>query len=109
MGFKKTITISMVVAFIAFCLSGIVFAEGLPKTDDVVYDSVLVALDYIQKYSWPIAFLFFIFALYKFYILGAETLAHRIVGQRMVIGTALFLALAQWMPLIYAFIILADK
>lgn len=107
MGFKKTISISIVAAFVAFLLSTVVFANELPKTDDVVYDGVLVVLDYVQKYAWPIAFLFFIYALYKFYILGAETLAHRIVGQRMIIGTALFLALSQWMPLIYAFIILA--
>lgn len=107
MGFKKTITISVILAFAALLLSTFVFAEGLPKTDDGVYDGVLVILDYVQKYAWPVAFLFFIFALYKFYILGAETLAHRVVGQRMIIGTALFLALSQWMPLLYAFIILS--
>ncbi len=107
MGFKKTISISIIASFVALLLSTVVFANELPKTDDIVYDGVLIVLDCIQKYAWPIAFLFFIFALYKFYILGAETLAHRIVGQRMIIGTALFLALSQWMPLIYAFIILA--
>lgn len=108
MGFKKTISISIVLAFVALVLTTFVFGSELPKTDDYVYDGILIALDYVQKYAWPVAFLFFIFALYKFYILGAETLAHRVVGQRMVIGTALFLALSQWMPLLYAFIILGN-
>ena len=107
MGFKKTISISIIAAFAAMLLSTVVFANELPKTDDVVYDGILVILDYIQKYAWPVAFLVFIFALYKFYILGAETLAHRVVGQRMIVSTGLFLVVTQWAPLIYAFLILA--
>lgn len=106
MAFKKTIAISIIGALVAFAMSSVVFAAGVPNSGDVIVDGILEVLNYIQKYSWPVAFLFFIYALYKFYILGAEQLAHKIVGQRLVVGTAVFLVIAQWLPLIYSFIII---
>ena len=103
MAFKKTTIILIVGALVAFVLSGVVFAAELPQAADPIVDGVLKILVYIQKYSWPVAFLFFIFGLYRFYILGAEQLAHKIIGQRMVVGTAVFLVIDQWLPLLYAF------
>lgn len=105
MAFKKTIIALIIGALVAFVMSGFIFATGLPESADPIVDGILKILNYIQKYSWPVAFLFFIFGLYRFYILGAEQLAHKIIGQRMVIGTAAFLVIAQWLPLLYAFII----
>ncbi len=106
MAFKKTITISIIGALVAFTMTSVVFAAGVPSSGDAIVDGILEVLNYIQKYSWPVAFLFFIYALYKFYILGAEQLAHKIVGQRLVVGTAVFLVIAQWLPLVYSFIII---
>lgn len=105
MAFKKTIILSVIGALVAFTMTSVVFAAGVPNSGDQIVDGILEILNLIQKYSWPVAVLFFVFGLYRFYILGAEQLAHKIVGQRMVVGTAVFLVIAQWLPLLYAFII----
>lgn len=105
MKFRKMVIITIAFALIALISSDIAFAN-LASSGDQIYDGALNVLQTVQKYSWPVAFLFFVFAIYKFYILGAEAYEVKVVGQRMVIGTAVCLAIIQCLPLAYAFIIL---
>ena len=59
----------------------------------------------IQKYSWPFVTLLMIYALYKYYVMGNEVLADKVVGQKMVVGIAIFMVVVQCLPLVYAFFI----
>ena len=51
--------------------------------------------------------LLFIFGVmfYKYYVMGNEVLADKVVGQKMVVGIAIFMVVVQCLPLVYAFFI----
>jgi len=106
MVYKKITTIAIAIALVATLVSNFVFANEF-TSNDKIYDSVLNILIFIQKYSWPIMTLVFIYALYEFYVIGSEMLEHKITGQRLIIGIAIFMAVVQCLPLVYAFITLA--
>lgn len=105
MRFKKMIFILIAFALVVMVSSELAFAN-FAATGDKIYDGALTILQTIQKYSWPVAFLFFVFAIYKFYILGTEAFEAKMTGQKMVIGTAICLAIIQCLPLAYVFIVL---
>ena len=74
-------------------------------TNDKIIDSTLQVLIFLQKYSWPVITLVFVYALYKFYIMGSEYVEQKLIGQRMIIGISIFMVLIQCLPLAYAFVI----
>ena len=48
-------------------VSNVLFATtALGNTDDEVYSGIMKALLRIQKYSWPVAVIIFIYAIYCF-------------------------------------------
>ena len=103
MAYKKFIISAVVIAIIAATVSGVVFGTTDIKTNDKIMDKTLDILIFIQKYSWPVVTLVFIYALYEFYVAGAEILESKILGQRLIIGIAVFMAIIQCLPLFYAF------
>ncbi|MEG1705704.1 MAG: hypothetical protein RR290_03930 [Clostridia bacterium] len=107
MVYKKITTVAILVAIIATMVSNFVFSSGFASNDQI-YDSVLSILVFMQKYSWPVVTLIFIYALYKFYVAGSEIIADKFSGQRLIVGIAIFMAIIQCLPLVYAFITLAQ-
>lgn len=102
---KKVITSSIILAVLLAFVNEFVFAASTVVTNDVILDGALQVLVYIQKYSWPVVTLGLIYALYKYYVTGAEVLADQVKGQQLVTGLCLFMAVVQCLPLIYAFFI----
>lgn len=107
MVYKKVTTIGIAIAIIAAFVSNFVFSAGF-ESSDKIYGSILSILIFIQKYSWPVITLVFIYALYKYYVIGSELLEHKMNGQKMIVGIALFMAILQCLPLIYAFMTIAS-
>ena len=105
MQYKKVITLSIIFAIVFAIMNEIVFAASTAVTGDGVLDGALKVLVMIQKYSWPFATLLMIYALYKYYVMGNEVLADKVVGKKMVVGIAIFMVVVQCLPLVYAFFI----
>ena len=105
MQYKKVITLSIIFAIVFAIMNEIVFAASTAVTGDGVLDGALKVLVMIQKYSWPFATLLMIYALYKYYVMGNEVLADKVVGQKVVVGIAIFMVVVQCLPLVYAFFI----
>ncbi len=105
MVYKKITTVAFIVAIALALVNGFVFAsDSSITTNDKIYDTVLNVLVKIQKYSWPIVTLIFIYAMYEYYVIGSEMLEHKVTGQRLIVGIAIFTALLQSLPLVYAFV-----
>ena len=104
--YKKITTIAFCIAIFATMLSSIVLGNNVTVNDEI-YDGFFEVILFLQKYSWPVIILFFIYALYEFYVVGTEVDDHKFKGQRMIVGIAIFTAIFQCLPLLYAFIITA--
>lgn len=102
--YKKSTIIAIISAFAFAIISNITFAATGVSSNDQIIDGTLQVLIFIQKYSWPVLTLLFIFALYKFYIAGTEVLDSKVVGQRLIVSIAIFMVIVQALPLIYALI-----
>ena len=105
MAYKKVITSSIFVAMLLAFVNELVFAASNTVTNAVVLDGALNILVMIQKYSWPFVTLFMIYALYKYYVIGSEVIAEKIMGQQLVVGISIFMVVVQCLPLVYAFFI----
>ena len=105
MQYKKVITLSLIFAVVFAIVNEFVFAASTAVTGDGILDGALKVLVMIQKYSWPVVTLLMVWALYKDYVMGNEVLAEKVVGQRMVVGIAIFMVIVQCLPLVYAFFI----
>ena len=107
MVYKKVMIICFVIAIGMICLSSIVFATtDIGRNSDKIYSGVMDILLNIQKYSWPIAIIILVYAMYKFYVIGSEAFEHKVSGQKLILGISIFMAIIQSLPLIYAFIII---
>ena len=87
--------VTLVISIIAAITSNFVFADVSSITNDQVYDSVLNILIMIQKYSWPIVTLVFIYAMYQYYVTGSELVENKILGQRLIVGLSIFMVILQ--------------
>lgn len=105
MVYKKSAIIAFLVAIIFGITSSVIFSATDITTNDQIFDKGLEILVFIQKYSWPVVILFLIYALYQFYVVGSENLEKKALGQRLIIGIAIFTALIQALPLCYAFVV----
>lgn len=106
MVYKKLMIICFVVAIVMMCLSSAIFAAtDIGKSDDKIYTGVMDILLNIQKYSWPVAVILLVYAMYKYYVIGSEAFEQKVSGQKMIIGISIFMAIIQTLPLIYAFVI----
>lgn len=105
MVYKKLVTFTMIISIIAAITCNFVFADNIKITNDQVYDSVLNILVNIQKYSWPIVILVFVYAMYQYYVIGSELIENKITGQKLIVGISIFMVIVQCLPLFYAFIL----
>ena len=105
-GYRKLIIICLVVSIVSSIVSSFVFGAEETFTNDQIMNGTMKVLIFLQKYSWPVVTLVFIYALYQFYVIGSEILEHKIVGRRLLIGIAIFMVIIQCLPLLYAFLIL---
>ena len=105
MVYKKLTIFTVVISIIAAITSNFVFAGTTSLANDQIYDSVLKVLIFIQKYSWPVVTLIFIYSMYQFYVLGAELVEKKMIGQRMIVGISIFMVIVQCLPLFYAFVL----
>lgn len=106
MVYKKISIITLLIAIMAGLVSNFVFGAVDVTSNDKIYDATMQVLIFMQKYSWPVLTLVLIYALYKFYVAGAEMVEQKITGQRMIVGVSIFAAIFQTLPLIYAFLII---
>lgn len=110
MVYKKITLVALILSVVAaitcnFVL-GVEVNENLTVgTPEMINNSTLNVLILIQRYSWPIVTLVFIYALYQFYVIGSEVLEHKILGQRLIVGISIFMVIIQCLPLMYAFLI----
>lgn len=106
MVYNKLMKVCISISLVMLVVSNILFATtALGNNDDEVYSSIMEILLKIQKYSWPIAVIIFIYAIYQYYIIGSEAFEHKMSGQRLILGLSVFMAILQSLPLLYAFII----
>lgn len=105
MKYKKIALLCALVSVIAAITCNFVFASDNIINDDKVYGATLNILVMIQKYSWPIITLIFIYAVYQFFVIGSERLENKISGQKLIIGMSIFMVIIQCLPLFYAFVI----
>ena len=105
MVYKKTTIISLVLAIFFGIVSGVVFGATDVAGQDQIFSKGLEVLIFVQKYSWPVIILALIYALYQFYVIGSENLEKKVLGQRLIVGIAIFTAFIQALPLCYVFII----
>lgn len=105
MVYKKLTIVTILISIVAAITSSFVFADTTSIANDQVYDSILNVLIMIQKYSWPIVTLVFIYAMYQFYVTGSEILENKILGQRLIVGISIFMVIIQCLPLFYAFLL----
>ncbi len=103
-GYKKIVKISVICSIILALISSFVFADETAVSDDKIYNNVLNILVFIQKYSWPIVTLVFIYAIYQYYVIGSEVVEHKVLGRRLIVGVAIFMVIVQSLPLIYSFL-----
>ncbi len=105
MNYKKLAFFCALISVVSAITCNFVFASDSIITNDKVYDTTLNILIMIQKYSWPIITLVFIYAIYQFFVIGSERLENKIAGQKLIIGMSIFMVIIQCLPLFYAFII----
>lgn len=103
---KKLITTLMILSVLFAVVNEFVFAASTVVTNDKILDGALQVLVYVQKYSWPVAILVLVFALYKYYVTGSEVLADQVKGKSLLTGLCIFMAVVQCLPLVYAILIL---
>ena len=105
MVYKKLTIFTVIISIVAAFTCNFVFATNTSISNDKIIDSTLQLLIFLQKYSWPIITPVFVYALYKFYVMGSEYVEQKLIGQRMIIGISIFMVLIQCLPLAYAFVI----
>ncbi len=106
MVYNKLMKVCVCIALFMLVISNVLFATtSLGTNNDEVYNTIMKILLKIQKYSWPVAVIIFIYAIYQYYIIGSEAFEHKVSGQRLILGLSVFMAILQSLPLLYAFII----
>lgn len=106
MVYTKLMKVCVCIALFMLVVSNVLFATtSLGTNNDEVYSGIMKVLLKIQKYSWPVAVIIFIYAIYQYYIIGSEAFEYKVSGQRLILGLSVFMAMLQSLPLLYAFII----
>ncbi|MDD2627682.1 MAG: hypothetical protein PHR25_04490 [Clostridia bacterium] len=104
--YTKLMKICFGIAIVVLLMSNVVFAvTDLGVNDDKVYNGVMQVLFKLQKYSWPVAIIILIYALYQYYVIGSEAFEHKVAGQGLIMGLSIFMAILQSLPLLYAILI----
>lgn len=79
MVYKKAMIVCFIIAITMLCLSSVVFATtNIGKNNDRIYTGVMEILIKIQKYSWPVAVIIFVYAMYQYYVIGSEAFEQKV-------------------------------
>lgn len=105
MVYNKVMKVCLWIAVIGLVTSTVVFATtDIAAKDNEIIGGVMNVLKYVQKYSWPIAVIVLVYALYKYYVVGSEAFEQKVSGQKLIVGLSVFMAIIQCLPLVYAII-----
>lgn len=105
MVYNKIMKVCIWVAVIALIASTAVFATtDIEVKDSKLIGSVMNILQRLQTYSWPVAVVVFVYALYQYYVVGSEAFEQKVSGQKLIVGISVFMAIIQSLPLVYAII-----
>lgn len=105
MVYNKVMKVCLWIAVIALVASTAVFATtDLAVKENELIGGVMNILQKIQTYSWPIAVIVLVYALYQYYVVGSEAFDQKISGQKLIVGLSVFMAIIQCLPLVYAII-----
>ena len=105
MVYNKVMKVCLWIAVLALVASTAVFATtNIEEKESLVIGGVMNVLKYIQTYSWPIAVVVLVYALYQYYVIGSEAFEHKVNGQKLIVGLSVFMAIIQCLPLVYAII-----
>ena len=103
MVYNKIMKVCLWIAVIGLIASTVVFANtDLSVKENKIVGGVMTTLKYIQTYSWPIAVIILVYALYQYYVVGSEAFEHKVSGQKLIVGLSVFMAIIQCLPLAYA-------
>ena len=105
MVYNKIMKVCVWISVIALITSSVVFATtDIEIKDSQLIGNVMNILKRIQTYSWPIAVIVFIYALYQYYVVGSEAFEQKVSGQKLIVGISVFMAIIQCLPLVYAIV-----
>ena len=105
MVYNKVMRVCLWIAVIGLIASTAVFAttDVATKSNELI-GGVMTILKNIQLYSWPIAVIVLVYAMYKYYVIGSEAFEQKVSGQKLIVGLSVFMAIIQCLPLAYAII-----
>ncbi|MBQ8043191.1 MAG: hypothetical protein IJ272_03450 [Clostridia bacterium] len=105
MVYNKVMKTCIWISVIALIASTAVFATtDLAVKDNELIGGVMNVLQKIQTYSWPVAVIVLVYALYQYYVVGSEAFEQKVSGQKLIVGLSVFMAIIQCLPLVYAII-----
>ena len=107
MVYNKVMKVCIWIAILGLIASTAVFATtDLAVKENKIVGGVMTTLKYIQTYSWPIAVVVLVYALYQYYVVGSEAFEQKVSGQKLIVGLSVFMAIIQCLPLLYAIVTL---
>ena len=105
MVYNKVMKVCLWIAVIGLIASTAIFAvSDIDQKTNQIVGGVMTALKYIQTYSWPIAVIVLVYALYQYYVVGSEAFEQKVSGQKLIVGLSVFMAIIQCLPLVYAIV-----
>ena len=103
MVYNKVMKVCIWIAVIGLIASTVVFATtDIANKENKIVGGVMTTLKYIQTYSWPVAVIVLVYALYQYYVVGSEAFEQKVNGQKLIVGLSIFMAIIQCLPLAYA-------
>ena len=103
MVYNKVMRVCIWIAVIALVASTAVFATtDLDTKTNELMGGVMTVLKNVQLYSWPIAVIVLVYAMYQYYVVGSEAFDQKVSGQKLIVGLSVFMAIIQCLPLAYA-------
>lgn len=105
MVYSKVMRVCIAIAIIMLVTTTVVFAQtDIDIKDNMIAGGAMTILKAIQKYSWPVAVVVLVFAMYQYYVVGSEAFENKVSGQKLIVGLSVFMAIIQSLPLAYAII-----
>jgi len=105
MVYNKVMRVCLWIAVIGLVASTAVFATtDVGNSDDKIVGGVMTVLKNVQLYSWPVAVIVLVYAMYQYYVVGSEAFEQKVIGQKLIVGLSVFMAIIQCLPLGYAII-----
>lgn len=105
MVYNKVFKTCLLVSIIALLATTAVFATtDLEVKDNEIVGGVMTVLKNVQTYSWPVAVIILVYAMYKYYVVGSEAFEEKVSGQKLIVGLSVFMTIIQCLPLAYAII-----